>query len=521
MEIRKILESLQKEFPLKTAAVIPGPTYIQTHKMIKPGQARFFPACLYVGYVSELPPALANEGPANLICIRDGEVPPALLRGEAVNLILAPAGTNQFDILNRIADIMIDEATVTSAMRRILDALYTGVGIQGLVDVACEVFENPLFINDQAYKIIAMSHSTTFRNQSLEEEKTLGYIHLENIESMRKDGVIANKGKQEGAIYFSRRSDQNECWLFSDVRLHGITIASIALVDANRPFRELDHELLERFTKIVAVELEKNDFYKDNRGMMYNYFLSDLLSGKMQAQRTINQRANILHWKMYRWFLVMVIGENKNGYSESRLQSVADNLRRSLPDCRWTIHQRNLVVFFSRPTKPLLTSGEQEMLGRFFIDNGLFAGVSDPFEELTEAAHRYRQALRATDAGAALKREPPIYYYGEMMPYFAAQLLLRRGELRDFCPEEVRVIQRYDEESGSELLRTLEKYLLYVDDPVAAARSLNIHRNTLLYRLGKIRELTGCDLRNGDLRLKIQLYLKLAEWQKGSGTVRE
>ena len=161
------------------------------------------------------------------------------------------------------------------------------------------------------------------------------------------------------------------------------------------------------------------------------------------------------------------------------------------------------------------------MLGRFFIDNGLFAGVSDPFEELTEAAHRYRQALRATDAGAALKREPPIYYYGEMMPYFAAQLLLRRGELRDFCPEEVRVIQRYDEESGSELLRTLEKYLLDVDDPVAAARSLNIHRNTLLYRLGKIRELTGCDLRNGDLRLKIQLYLKLAEWQKGSGTVRE
>ena len=513
MEIRKILDRLQKEFPLEEAAAVPGPTYIQTHKMIKPGQSRFFPACLYAGYVSELPPALEEGSSANLICIRDGEVPTGLLQSEGLNLYLAPEGINQFDILNRIADIMIDEATVTYAMRRILDALYAGVGIQGLVDVACEVFENPLFINDQAYKIIAMSHTTIFRDQSLEEEKSLGYVHQENIESMRKDGVIANKGRKEGAVYFSRRSDKNECWLFSDVRLHGITIASIAIVDANRPFRELDYELLERFTKIVAVELEKNDFYKDNRGMMYNYFLSDLLSGKMQDRRTIGQRANILRWKMYRWFLVMVIGESRSDYSESRLQSVADNLRRSIPDCRWTIHQRNLVVFFSRPAKPLLTQGEEELLGQFFSDNGLFAGISEPFEDLTDAARHYRQATRAADVGAFLDRDTLLYRYGEMMPYYAAQLLLKRNELRDFCPEEVRAIRQYDAETGSELLRTLEKYLLYVDDPVAAARSLNIHRNTLLYRLGKIRELTGCDLRDGDLRLKIQLYLKLAEWQ--------
>jgi sugar diacid utilization regulator len=517
LEMQKILDRLGEAFPLREAAATPGPTYIQTHKMIKPGQSRFFPACLYAGYTSELPPALEEGSSANLICIQDGEVPPGLLKSEGLNLYLAQRGTNQFDILNRIADIMIDEATVTYAMRRILDALYTGVGIQGLVDVACEVFENPLFINDQAYKIIAMSHTTTFQNQSLEAEKALGYVHLENIESMRRDGVIANKGRKEGAVYFSRRSDKNECWLFSDVRLHGITIASIAIVDANRPFRELDYELLERFTKIVAVELEKNDFYKDNRGMMYNYLLSDLLSGKLQDRRTIEQRANILRWKMYRWFLVMVVGEGRSDYSESRLQSVADNLRRSIPDCHWTIHQRNLVVFLSRPEKRLLTQGEEALLEQFFADNGLFAGVSEPFEELADAARHYRQAIRAADVGAFLGRDTLLYRYGEMMPYYAAQLLLKRNQLRDFCPEEVRVLQAYDERNGSRLVRTLERYLLHVDDPVTAAKELCIHRNTLLYRLGKIRELTGCDLNNGELRLKIQLYLKLAEWQGRQG----
>ncbi|HQQ89484.1 MAG TPA: helix-turn-helix domain-containing protein [Oscillospiraceae bacterium] len=61
----------------------------------------------------------------------------------------------------------------------------------------------------------------------------------------------------------------------------------------------------------------------------------------------------------------------------------------------------------------------------------------------------------------------------------------------------------------------MEQYLLHVDDPVSAARELHIHRNTLLYRINKIRELTEIDLRDGDERLKIQLYLKFLKYQNG------
>ena len=199
MEIQKILDKLQ-DFDLTEVSIIPGPTYIQTHKMIKPGQARFFPACLYVGYVSELPPALEDGGQANLICIQDCELPAGLIPSGDVNLYLTPPGTNQFDILNRIADIMIDEATVTAAMRRILDSLYTGEGLQGLVDVACEVFENPLFINDQAYKIIAMSHNTVFKDKKLEEEKELGYSHPENVSARRRDSLIETGSRRESGV---------------------------------------------------------------------------------------------------------------------------------------------------------------------------------------------------------------------------------------------------------------------------------------------------------------------------------
>ncbi|MBQ9987571.1 MAG: helix-turn-helix domain-containing protein, partial [Erysipelotrichales bacterium] len=98
---------------------------------------------------------------------------------------------------------------------------------------------------------------------------------------------------------------------------------------------------------------------------------------------------------------------------------------------------------------------------------------------------------------------------------YASQLLLKRNEINDFTPECIKVIKQHDEEKGTELLSTLEGYLRYVGDPVTAALDLNIHRNTLLYRINKIKDLTGIDLENGDIRFNIQLYFKLVEYLKG------
>ena len=102
-----------------------------------------------------------------------------------------------------------------------------------------------------------------------------------------------------------------------------------------------------------------------------------------------------------------------------------------------------------------------------------------------------------------------------MISLYASQLLLKRNEINDFTPECIKVIKQHDEEKGTELLPTLERYLQYVGDPVTAALDMNIHRNTLLYRINKIKDLTDINLEDGDTRFKIQLYFKLVEYLKG------
>ena len=109
MEIKVIVDQLSS-YEITPVAEAEKNTYIETHKMIKPGQTSFYPACLYVGYASDLPDAL--ESAANIIAIEDEPVPPSFSQAPGLNLYLAPCGTSQFDILNRIADIMIDEAAI-------------------------------------------------------------------------------------------------------------------------------------------------------------------------------------------------------------------------------------------------------------------------------------------------------------------------------------------------------------------------------------------------------------------------
>jgi purine catabolism regulator len=61
------------------------------------------------------------------------------------------------------------------------------------------------------------------------------------------------------------------------------------------------------------------------------------------------------------------------------------------------------------------------------------------------------------------------------------------------------------------LLLTLRAYLAGNGSPTEAADRLHLHRNTVLYRLGRIEEIAGVDLRDPEVRLSLHLALKIED----------
>ncbi|PJF38228.1 MAG: CdaR family transcriptional regulator, partial [Phototrophicales bacterium] len=67
----------------------------------------------------------------------------------------------------------------------------------------------------------------------------------------------------------------------------------------------------------------------------------------------------------------------------------------------------------------------------------------------------------------------------------------------------------HDDRKQGDLIRTLNGFFEANGNLAKAAQDLDVHRNTLVYRLERISELTDMDLNDADNRLMLHLALKI------------
>jgi sugar diacid utilization regulator len=85
------------------------------------------------------------------------------------------------------------------------------------------------------------------------------------------------------------------------------------------------------------------------------------------------------------------------------------------------------------------------------------------------------------------------------------------GQVDRFIREWLGALMEYDVTRHSDLVHTLAQYLECGGNYNDSAAVLHIHRSTLRYRLGRIRELTGFDLRDVNTRFNLQAATRA--WQ--------
>ncbi len=56
------------------------------------------------------------------------------------------------------------------------------------------------------------------------------------------------------------------------------------------------------------------------------------------------------------------------------------------------------------------------------------------------------------------------------------------------------------------------EFLRSPGQPSVIAEALHIHKNTLLYRMGKIRQITGCDFVEGEEYMNYNLSIKIMKY---------
>ncbi len=136
------------------------------------------------------------------------------------------------------------------------------------------------------------------------------------------------------------------------------------------------------------------------------------------------------------------------------------------------------------------------------------AGISRPAATAADWQRAYGEAEQALELGRHLFGPSSLTAFRDLHVYRLLFALRSSPEVWNFYQTTLSALVDYDRVHHTELLVTLEAYFEAQSNLSRASERLAIHRNTLLYRLRRIAEISGSDLESPDDMLALKVALK-------------
>jgi sugar diacid utilization regulator len=296
------------------------------------------------------------------------------------------------------------------------------------------------------------------------------------------------------------------------VRAGGEVLGSVWVAEADRPFDDAAVEALRGAARIAALHLlhhrAAGDLDRQRRAEVVRALL-DGTDVSPQQVRSLGLPADVP-------LTVVAVAPDLAGAGEPE---VAMERLVSLITLYAEVYRHRANAVALERVVYVVVPGDRERLVGFAhelvarsqaaIRVSVSAGNGSPATGLGEVHVSRREADDALRVLPRLSSESPVVHVDDVRGQIALQRLedhatrdpqLRAGKLE-------RLVE-HDRLHGSHHVATLLAYLDHFGDVPAAAASLNIHRNTFRYRLGRLVEASGIDLQDADERLITHLQLR-------------
>jgi len=143
-----------------------------------------------------------------------------------------------------------------------------------------------------------------------------------------------------------------------------------------------------------------------------------------------------------------------------------------------------------------------------YTEQGIHAGIGKEYVSLLDLRKSYLQALRVVQTSEFLGASNlSTIEYDKLGVLRYLEIISRFNQEAGYENEDLAKLAHKDKKSQTNLLQTLEAYLLNNCRIKPTAEQLFVHTNTLKYRLKQIEELTSIDFDN--FHVKCQLYIDL------------
>lgn len=462
---------------------------------------------LYITDIKHLPETVETSGLSFLCTGNKKYLPNHYIKH---NIILAH-DTDTIELFAGMSQILSQELNYTTAMNHLIYTVINNKGLQSIIDEAYKTIKSPIVIIDNSYKILAMNKEINQISERFKLQNELGYLLEENLEDIKSANIYEVMRKTK-LPYYSTDPKTGLSWINSLVYVYGLEAAHLGVIETERKFTAQDQEFINFLCNLISLELQKNDSYIRNHGIMHNVFLSELLEGVITRPSLIEIRCRQLEWQSTGNFCIMTLFDKGNLLFNKKAAIIGEYFKPFFQNIRWAVYDNKIVFLLTLKNKNLNSVFENNPKFLSYLqENSLIASFSNVFRELSGTSNAYRQSLKAFELGEKLDSDMLYHLYINYICNDIGSVLSQNTDISNFYNEKVMEIAKYDSDKNSSLLKTLDEYLTHIDDPTTAAKHLFIHRNTLFYRINKMQNLFGINLNDGLERLHIHLSIKFLE----------
>ncbi|MGP3560050.1 PucR family transcriptional regulator [Geobacillus sp. BK01] len=394
--------------------------------------------------------------------------------------------------------------------------------LEEFADRVSDVLQCPVTIEDANHRLIAYSAHDDYTDPARTATIISRRVPEKVINSLWKQGAIPALLKSREPV---RVPPIHDVGLGSRVAVsiwkNDEVIGFIWVLETNRTLSPEEMEWLKLAAKTAKNKVLQLYMRKNKKEERVQELFWKLLTGHIATDDEIRAHLTAMQIPAAPQFAVVVFRFAADLTAEMERQiSYLLQTTQQIPILLYTTDGRDVILLAApktgQPLKELnafIESFAAKLKERFHIHD-VQSGFGVVYSAYRLIEKSYREALAVLALKEKLEDDiNGVYGYAQLGIYQFFDFLLEKKRQGNWANLALEKLQAYDRKHHSDFVKTFETFFDHNENMQETADVLNVHPNTLAYRLKRIADIGEIDL--GDMNQKIKLYIdiKLAKYE--------
>lgn len=410
---------------------------------------------------------------------------------------------------------------VDAAILSIHKLFFSSADAQTLLEKAQELLGNPIIVASANLNTIAHSRiDEEIKDSIWQRVVNKGPASYQVFKELSDYGVVAQLAQSSTPIVVEQPALEHR-WLTGALQSRNEFIGSISVLEYYQPYEDGDLEFVQALCECFSYLIVNSSGLNYLAHPHYELLLADLFNGRYYPPSVITSILNNLDGNQIPVLYVMVVRSDVefNQYTllPNNLFPTKELLENSHREIKGVVLKDKIALLMSLNAKKSPRSYRQIMASILEVleQYQFSAGVSRPFSDISRVHEHYLEAARTLELATRLNKPDRIVYYNDFALDDMFDNVSEKFDLSRFYDHNLIKILDYDQAYQTNYLRDVYILIMTGNNLREAAALLNIHRNTLNYRIHKIEELFEISLVDPETAFRLNISLRMMRFAEG------